>query len=1074
MSEDRTILLIGSGPIQIGQAAEFDYSGAQACRALQEEGARVVLVNSNPATIMTDPETADRVYIEPITPEAIAEVVRIEEPDGVIAGLGGQTGLNVTAELAEQGILEEHDVEVMGTPLDTIYATEDRDLFRRRMEDLGQPVPKSTTISLDEGESVAALTEADLVDRVRESVDAVGGLPVIARTTYTLGGSGSGVVDDFDELVERVRKGLRLSRNSEVLITESISGWVELEYEVMRDADDSCIIICNMENIDPMGIHTGESTVVTPSQVIPDDGHQEMRDAALEVIRDLGIQGGCNIQFAWHDDGTPGGEYRVVEVNPRVSRSSALASKATGYPIARVTAKVALGKRLHEIDNEITGETTAAFEPAIDYVVTKVPRWPIDKFDDVDFELGTAMKSTGEAMSIGRTFEESLTKALRSSEYDPAVDFAEISDATLETEYLERPSPDRPYAMFEAFDRGYSVDDVVELTDIHRWYVERFENVADATAAAAEGDFTAAAMAGRTNAEIAAVAGDGGTTTEVGDVESTVPDRTFKQVDTCAGEFEASTPYYYSARLPEFLAGADTAGAANEVRVDPDVESVVVVGGGPIRIGQGVEFDYCAVHAVRALRELGIDAHVVNNNPETVSTDYDTSDGLFFEPISAEEIADVIETTGADGVMVQFGGQTSVNVGEPLKEEIERRGLDCSILGTSVEAMDLAEDRDRFNVLMDEIGVTQPDGGTATSREEALDLAHRIGYPVLVRPSYVLGGRAMRVVDDDAELEEYIEEAVRVSPDKPILIDQFLDDAVELDVDAVADGEDVLIGGVMEHVESAGVHSGDSACMIPPRSLGDATLERVREVTEDIARALDTVGLLNVQLAVTGVHDPESDAEVYVLEANPRSSRTVPFVSKATGVPIAKLAAKVMTDDVTLADLDVDEQIPEHLSVKEVVLPFDRLPGSDPRLGPEMKSTGEVMGTARSFGKAYDKAQDSTGKPIPESGTAVVDLSAEEFPDPDTSEGEALVEGFSEHFELSTATDLIEAARRGEIDLIVSRQRELLEVAVEEEITYFSTHASAKAALEAIDHAGDDLDVMAVSDRPKRVENWGE
>ncbi|EMA67307.1 carbamoyl-phosphate synthase large subunit [Halorubrum distributum] len=1073
MSEDRTILLIGSGPIQIGQAAEFDYSGAQACRALQEEGARVVLVNSNPATIMTDPETADRVYIEPITPEAIAEVIRIEEPDGVIAGLGGQTGLNVTAELAEEGILEEHDVEVMGTPLDTIYATEDRDLFRQRMEGLGQPVPKSTTISLDEDESVTDFDEEYFRERVQDAVDAVGGLPVIARTTYTLGGSGSGVVDDFEELVERVRKGLRLSRNSEVLITESISGWVELEYEVMRDADDSCIIICNMENIDPMGIHTGESTVVTPSQVIPDDGHQEMRDAALEVIRDLGIQGGCNIQFAWHDDGTPGGEYRVVEVNPRVSRSSALASKATGYPIARVTAKVALGKRLHEIDNEITGETTAAFEPAIDYVVTKVPRWPIDKFDDVDFELGTAMKSTGEAMSIGRTFEESMVKALRSSEYDPAVDFDEVADDELESEYLERPSPDRPYAMFEAFDRGYAVDDVIDLTGIHRWYVERFEKIADGTAAAAEGDFTEAAMVGRTDAEIAATATAGGVDADVGEVEASVPDRTYKQVDTCAGEFEASTPYYYSARLPEFLQGADTAGAANEVRVDPDVESVVVVGGGPIRIGQGVEFDYCAVHAVRALRELGIDAHVINNNPETVSTDYDTSDGLFFEPISAEEVADVIETTGADGVMVQFGGQTSVNVGEPLQAEIERRGLDCEILGTSVEAMDLAEDRDRFNVLMDELGVAQPEGGTATSEAEALELAHEIGYPVLVRPSYVLGGRAMRVVEDDAELEEYIEEAVRVSPDKPILVDQFLDDAVELDVDAVADGEDVLLGGVMEHVESAGVHSGDSACMIPPRSLGDETLGRVREVTEDIARALDTVGLLNVQLAVTGVDDPDADSEVYVLEANPRSSRTVPFVSKATGVPIAKLAAKVMTDDLTLADLDADEQIPEHRSVKEVVLPFDRLPGSDPRLGPEMKSTGEVMGTATSFGKAYDKAQDSTGKPIPESGTAVVDLSAEEFPDPGSEAGEALVDGYADHFELSEATDLIEAAKRGELDLIVSRQRDLLEVAVEEEITYFSTHASAKAALEALDHAGDDLDVMAVSDRPKRVEQWG-
>ncbi|SNR30335.1 carbamoyl-phosphate synthase large subunit [Halorubrum vacuolatum] len=1074
MSEDRTILLIGSGPIQIGQAAEFDYSGAQACRALQEEGARVVLVNSNPATIMTDPDTADRVYIEPITPEAIAEVIRIEEPDGVIAGLGGQTGLNVTAELAEQGILEKYDVEVMGTPLDTIYATEDRDLFRQRMEKIGQPMPKSTTISLGEDESVTDFDEESFRERVQAAVDEVGGLPVIARTTYTLGGSGSGVVDDFDNLVERVRKGLRLSRNGEVLITESISGWVELEYEVMRDADNSCIIICNMENIDPMGIHTGESTVVTPSQVIPDDGHQEMRDAALEVIRELGIQGGCNIQFAWHDDGTPGGEYRVVEVNPRVSRSSALASKATGYPIARVTAKVALGKRLHEIKNEITGETTAAFEPAIDYVVTKVPRWPIDKFEDVDFELGTAMKSTGEAMAIGRTFEESMTKALRSSEYDPAVDFEDVSDEELETEYLVRPSPDRPYAIFEAFDRGYLVEDVVELTDIHEWYVERFENIADATAKAATGEFTPAASAGRTNAEIAAVAAAGGVDADVSDVETAVPDRTFKQVDTCAGEFEASTPYYYSARLPEFLMDANTAGAANEVRVDTDVESVVVVGGGPIRIGQGVEFDYCAVHAVRALRELGIDAHVVNNNPETVSTDYDTSDGLFFEPISAEEIADVIETTGADGVMVQFGGQTSVNVGQPLQDEIERRGLDCEILGTSVEAMDLAEDRDRFNLLMGEMDVAQPEGGTARSREEALHLAHEIGYPVLVRPSYVLGGRAMRVVEDDEELERYIEEAVRVSPDKPILIDQYLADAVELDVDAVADGDDVLIGGVMEHVESAGVHSGDSACMIPPRSLSEETLARVREVTERIARALDTVGLLNVQLAVTGVGDDDVESTVYVLEANPRSSRTVPFVSKATGVPIAKLAAKVMTDDLTLADLEAEERIPEHRSVKEVVLPFDRLPGSDPRLGPEMKSTGEVMGTARSFGKAYDKAQDSTGKSIPRSGTAVVDLSADEFPDPGAEAGEALVEGFAEHFELSTATDLVEATRRGEVDLIVSRQRELLEVAVEEEITYFSTHASAKAALEALAHQDDDLDVMAVSDRPQRVANWGE
>ncbi|SDD32111.1 carbamoyl-phosphate synthase large subunit [Natrinema hispanicum] len=1043
--DGRTILLIGSGPIQIGQAAEFDYSGAQACRALQEEGARVVLVNSNPATIMTDPEMADRVYIEPITTDAIAEIIREENPDGVIAGLGGQTGLNVTAELAEEGVLEEHDVEIMGTPLDTIYATEDRDLFRQRMEKIGQPVPKSTTIALDEGEEVSELTEDDLEERVQDAVDEVGGLPVIARTTYTLGGSGSGVVHEMDELLRRVRKGLRLSRNSEVLITESIAGWVEYEYEVMRDADDSCIIICNMENIDPMGIHTGESTVVTPSQIVPDEGHQEMRTAALEVIRELGIQGGCNIQFAWHDDGTPGGEYRVVEVNPRVSRSSALASKATGYPIARVTAKVALGKRLHEIENEITGETTAAFEPAIDYVVTKVPRWPKDKFDDVDFELTTAMKSTGEAMAIGRTFEESLLKALRSSEYEPDVDWDEVSDEDLEERYLERPSPDRPYAMFEAFDRGYTVDEVVDLTGIFEWYTERYANIADSTVAAQEGDFTEAAITGHTNASIAAAAGS-----DVETVETEVPGRTYKQVDTCAGEFKAETPYYYSSRKNEFEKGPLVGEAASgELEVDRDIESVIVVGGGPIRIGQGVEFDYCSVHAVRALRELGIDAYVVNNNPETVSTDYDTSDGLFFEPITAEEVADVAEATGADGVMVQFGGQTSVNIGEPLEDELQRRDLDCEVMGTSVEAMDLAEDRDRFNLLMEEMGISQPDGGTAFSKEEALELAHDIGYPVLVRPSYVLGGRAMDVVYNDEELETYIEEAVRVSPEKPILVDDFLENAVELDVDAVSDGRNIIIGGIMEHVETAGVHSGDSACMIPPRSLDEDTLERVREVTEDIAEALKTKGLLNVQLAVR-------DGEVYVLEANPRSSRTVPFVSKATGVPIAKLAAKVMAGE-TLESLEVDEQIPEHTSIKEVVLPFDRLPGSDPRLGPEMKSTGEVMGTASDFGTAYWKSQQAADNAVSE-GTAVVDLD---------------VDGFEQFFDVAEFDDVPQAIRENEVDFIVSRDRDSLEMAVEEEIPYLSTVASAEAYVEALESFDGDLEVAAVTDRPKNVAEWG-
>jgi carbamoyl-phosphate synthase large subunit len=849
-----------------------------------------------------------------------------------------------------------------------------------------------------------------------------------------------------------------------VLVTESISGWVELEYEVMRDAGDSCVIICNMENIDPMGIHTGESTVVTPSQVIPDEGHQEMRDAALEVIRDLGIQGGCNIQFAWRDDGTPGGEYRVVEVNPRVSRSSALASKATGYPIARVTAKVALGKRLHEIENEITGETTAAFEPAIDYVVTKVPRWPKDKFPEVDFELSTAMKSTGEAMAIGRTFEESLLKALRSSEYDPDVDWGEVSDEELEADYLETPTPDRPYAVFEGFERGYDVATVNELTEYREWYLERFQNIAEASAAASEGEFAGPAELGFTNAEVAELASDGGSAAVAGessvdpavpvdDVEADAPERTFKQVDTCAGEFAASTPYYYSARS----AGGhrdevrrDSPAAAGEVLADRDAESVVIVGGGPIRIGQGVEFDYCTVHAVRALREAGIDAHVVNNNPETVSTDYDTSDGLFFEPVTAEEVADVVEATNADGVMVQFGGQTSVDVGEPLEDELQRRDLDCEVMGTSVDAMDLAEDRDRFNRLMDELGISQPDGGSATSEAEALDLAHDVGYPVLVRPSYVLGGRAMEVVHDDAELKHYMEEAVRVSPDKPILVDEFLADAVELDVDAVSDGEDVLIGGVMEHVESAGVHSGDSACTIPPRSLDDDTLARVREVTEDIAQALDTVGLLNVQLAV-------QNGEVYVLEANPRSSRTVPFVSKATGVPIAKLAAKVMAGE-TLAELDVEEGVPEQYSVKEVVLPFDRLPESDPRLGPEMKSTGEVMGTASTPGMAYWKAQQAAYN-APEPGTtAVVDLP---------------VDGFDDHFDVAAFDDLPEAIRRSEVDFLVSDDRDALQTAVEEEIPYVSTVEAAEAMLEGLAHRDDDLDVLPVGERPIRNDTWG-
>ncbi len=1031
-----SVLLIGSGPIQIGQAAEFDYSGAQACRALREEGLRVVLVNSNPATIMTDPSMADAVYLEPITVDAIAEVIRREDPDGIIAGLGGQTGLNVTAELAEAGVLDECDVDVLGTPLETIYATEDRQRFRDRMEALGQPMPASVSVTD--------------IDDLEDAVAAVGGLPVIVRTTYTLGGSGSGVIDDLSRLRERVRRGLRLSRNGEVLLTESIAGWIELEYEVMRDADDSCIIICNMENLDPMGIHTGESIVVTPSQVIPDAGHQEMRTAALEVIRDLGIQGGCNIQFAWRDDGSPAGEYRVVEVNPRVSRSSALASKATGYPIARVTTKVALGKRLHEIENEITGETTAAFEPAIDYVVTKIPRWPTDKFPAVPFELGPAMQSTGEAMAIGRTFEESFLKALRSTEYDPPTSLRDMDDDRLRRDYLRRPTPDRPYAIVEAFRRGYSIDEVATATGYRRWYLERIATIADAIDAARDGDVEPAARIGLTDRTIAAIA-NGASAFEAGTspdgVESTTPPRTYNQVDTCAGEFAATTPYYYSARTPVTDGGRMP--NTDEVQLDPDVESVVIVGGGPIRIGQGIEFDYCTVHAIRALEERGIHTVVVNNNPETVSTDYDTSDALFFEPITAEEVADVIAATGADGVMVQFGGQTAVNVAGPLEAELERRGLDCSILGTPVAAMDLAEDRERFNAMLADAGIAQPEGGTATSLEDARVLAERIGYPVLVRPSYVLGGRAMAVVEDARELESYVTEAVSVSPDRPILVDEYLEGGIELDVDAVADGADVLIGGIMEHVEPAGVHSGDSACVMPPASLDDAMVDRVREVTATLADLLDTVGLLNVQLAI-------HDGDLYVLEANPRSSRTVPFVSKLTGVPIAKAAAAVQTGE-RLADLPYEECVPDVYGVKEVVLPFDRLEGSDPRLGPEMKSTGEVMGVGPTPATAYRRAQRAVTEPVPTEGT-VVRAGLE----PDR---------LDETFEVHDGSDPEGAIRSGEADLVLATDPNVLQTAVSEGVHYISTPAARDLYADAL-AAPDREEVRPVSSWPRSTRRW--
>ncbi len=1046
------VLLIGSGPIVIGQAAEFDYSGSQACRAIREEGIEVVLVNSNPATIMTDPEIADEVYLEPLEPKYVEEIIKKEDPDGLISSLGGQTGLNVSAQLAEQGILEEYDVELLGTSLETIHKSEDRQQFAEFLEEIDEDTARSMTVNS--------------LDQIDDAIEEFG-LPVIMRTTYTLGGSGSGVVRTREELERRVEKGLDLSMTNEVTIDESIEGWKEFEYEVIRDKNDTTITICNMENIDKMGIHTGESTVVTPSQTVSDDVHQRMRSTGIRVIRELGIVGGCNIQLAYNDETDT---IKVVEVNPRVSRSSALASKATGYPIARVTAKIIAGKTLYEIENDITKETPAAFEPTIDYVVTKIPRWPFDKFPDVDRTIGSAMKSTGEVMSIGRTFEESLKKAMRS------LDIVEPEFDTDEEvrRYLETPTDIRMFACIEAFRRDFTVEEVSGLTDFDKWYVARMKKIADAEAELADGlteeRVRHAKRLGFTDDEIADCAD-----ANKADVEEHRDEATYKMVDTCAAEFEAETPYYYSSWE-----------SVNEVK-ETTGDKVLIVGAGPIRIGQGVEFDYCTVHAVQALKNSGYEAQIVNNNPETVSTDYDTSDKLFFDPLTLEDVVNIVETEDIDDVMTQFGGQTSVNLAVPLGEEFDRKGLEAQVVGTSPDSMDLAEDRDRFNELMEEMGVGQPEGGTGRSEEEALELAEDIGYPVLVRPSYVLGGRAMEVVWDELELREYIEEAVRVSPDHPILIDNFLADAVELDVDAVSDGEDVLIGGIMEHIEAAGVHSGDSACVLPPQNIKEEVLDEAREYVRRIARALEVKGLLNVQMAV-------QDGDVYVLEANPRSSRTIPFVSKAVGVPLAKVAAEVMMGH-PLDELGYeDEPYGDHVAVKEVVLPFDRLEDVSPTLSPEMKSTGEVMGVDYGFGRAFYKAELAAGNELPKNGTVFVSVRDKDKDDiagvarrfSDMGFDLVATKGTQEHLANhgieadfvekvhEASPNVVDLMKRDEVDLIINtpdekRAREdgadIRRAAVDRNVPYITTIRAAEAAVDAVESArNEDLVVKSIND----------
>src|SRR4051812_1059683 len=895
------ILLIGSGPIVIGQAAEFDYSGVQACKVLQEEGYEVVLVNSNPATIMTDPEFADRTYIEPLLPGPVAKVIEKERPDALLPTLGGQTALNLAKALHDDGTLKRFGVELIGADYDAIHRAEDREAFRTTMEEAGLRVPFSMIVeSVKQGEQ--ALESGNLT------------LPIIVRPAFTLGGHGGGVANTETEFAQVVSEGLAASPINQVLVEESVLGWGEFELEVMRDRNDNVVIICSIENVDPMGVHTGDSVTIAPAQTLTDALYQELRDQAIRVIRAVGVEtGGSNIQFAVNPET---GEVVVIEMNPRVSRSSALASKATGFPIAKMAAKLAVGYALEEIPNDITRATPASFEPTIDYVVTKIPRFAFEKFPGAEGRLSTYMQSVGECMSIGRTFRESFAKAMRSRELDATPEFP-ADDAEL-IAALGIPTAERFDQVLEALRRGLGVEAVHESSQIDRWFLRELEQLA------LEGDGT-----------------DGLA-------------RTYKSVDTCAAEFEAATPYYSSAHERR---GTDGSPPASEIRRG-ERDSVVILGAGPNRIGQGIEFDYCCVHAAMTARELGRDAVMVNCNPETVSTDYDTSDRLYFEPLTAEDVLAVCAQENPEGVIVQFGGQTPLKLARTLEEAGVR------LLGTPVDAIDLAEDRGRFGAMLRRLGVEHPPYGTALSAEEAEVIAEEVGFPLLVRPSYVLGGRAMEICYSTADLKAYLSKHVKADQEHPLLLDRFLEDAIEVDVDALGDGEEVHVAGIMQHVEEAGVHSGDSACVLPPMSLGEEMLEQIRATTEQIALELGVIGLINIQYAVAG-------GKLYVIEANPRASRTVPFVSKAIGAPLAKIACRLMLGQ-ALADQDLPEGQPTHVSVKEAVLPFSRFAGADSVLGPEMKSTGEVMGIAGDFPTAFGKAQAAAGVRLPESGSVFI------------------------------------------------------------------------------------------------------
>ena len=947
----RKILLIGAGPIVIGQGCEFDYSGVQACKALAEEGYVVVLVNSNPATIMTDPEFANRTYIEPITPAMIEKIIEREKPDALLPTLGGQTALNAAMELVHNGVLEKHGVQLIGANAEAIKRGEDRTLFKEIMQEIGLEVANSGA--------------AHSIDEVFEIAKTIGSYPLIIRPAFTLGGAGGGIAYNREELETIARRGLDMSPTTEVLIEESLLGWKEYEMEVMRDRADNCIVICSIENFDPMGVHTGDSITVAPIQTLTDKEYQKMRDASFAVIRAIGVEtGGSNIQFAVNPKD---GRQIVIEMNPRVSRSSALASKATGYPIAKIAAKLAVGYTLDELKNDITKTTTACFEPTIDYCVVKIPRFTFEKFPKADPTLTSQMKSVGEAMAIGRTFKQALQKALRSLETGRAglgSDAKDVeprkADGTWDTDRIEfllrTPNAERIFTVRHAFLAGFSAGRIHEISAIDPWFLDNIQEIVEAelsyrknpSALSLSSTLRSAKKLGFSDRQLALISG----TTEdeirarrkAGGVEPT-----YRLVDTCAAEFEAATPYFYS-----------TYGDEDETRTSTK-KKVMILGGGPNRIGQGIEFDYCCVHAAFALKEEGFETIMVNSNPETVSTDYDTSDKLFFEPLTLEDVLNIYEREQCDAAVVQFGGQTPLNLAAPL----QARGV--TIIGTQPKSIEMAEDRKHFSAMIDKLGLRQTSGGTATEEHEAVLVAARVGYPVLVRPSFVLGGRAMEIVYTEEDLRRYIRTAVEVSPERPILVDRFLEDATEVDVDCLADGTRCVIGGIMEHIEEAGIHSGDSACVIPTVSLSPKVLETIRSATKAMALELDVRGLMNVQFAV-------KDEEVYVLEVNPRASRTSPFVSKAIGVPLAKLAAKIMAGR-SLADLGFTEEVlPKHFCVKEAVFPFIKFPGIDITLGPEMRSTGEVMGLDSDFGRAYAKAQMAAAPSLPAKGNLFVSV----------------------------------------------------------------------------------------------------